>query len=136
MSLFHLGVNIKTELTTGGLAGCGETTCGSGRIEVHRAWTASLPPILNAEGRTDRNALFVRMAITCNGKLLFHYALFWYIVKHLVRPGSVGIVLPYAKQWANCTRLADFIVYAVPVDRLYLSSDTVLKKRTKYLYFW
>ncbi len=59
---------------------------------MRRGWAASLPPILNAEGRPDRDAFFVRLAISWNGNLLFVNALFGRGVKHLIRPGAVRIV--------------------------------------------
>jgi hypothetical protein len=59
---------------------------------MRRSWAASLPPVLDAEGWPDRNAFFVRLAITWNGDLLFVNALFGRGVKHLIRPGTVRFV--------------------------------------------
>jgi len=67
---------------------------------MRRGWAASLPPILDAEGRPDRDAFSVRLAITRNGDLLFVNALFGRGVKHLIRPGTVGFVSSRALEQA------------------------------------
>jgi len=59
---------------------------------MHRGRAARFPPILNAEHWPDRNAFFVRLAITRNGNLLFVNTNFLRCVKHLIRPGAVRIV--------------------------------------------
>jgi len=59
---------------------------------MRRGWAASLPPIFDAEGRPDRDAFFVRLAISMNGDLLFVNALSGRGIKHLIRPGAVRIV--------------------------------------------
>ena len=59
---------------------------------MRRCWAASLPPILDAEGRPDRDAFFVRLAISWNCNLLFVNALSGRGVKHLIRPCAVRIV--------------------------------------------
>ncbi len=59
---------------------------------MRRSWAASLPPILDTEGRPDRDAFFVRLAISWNCNLLFVNALFGRGVKHLIRPGAVRIL--------------------------------------------
>ena len=59
---------------------------------MRRSWAACLPPILDIERWSDRDALFVRLAITWNGDLPFVNALFGRRVKHLIRPGAVRIV--------------------------------------------
>jgi len=59
---------------------------------MRRGWAACFPPILDIERWSDRDALFVRLAITWNGDLPFVNALFGRRVKHLIRPGAVRIV--------------------------------------------
>jgi len=59
---------------------------------MRRGRTACLSPILDAEGRPDRNTFFVRLTISWNGNLLFVNALFGRRVKHLIRPGAVRFV--------------------------------------------
>jgi len=59
---------------------------------MRRSWAACLPPILDIERWSDRDAFFVRLAITWNGDLPFVNALFGRRVKHLIRPCAVRIV--------------------------------------------
>jgi hypothetical protein len=59
---------------------------------MRRVLAACLPPILDTERGPDRNALFVRFAITWNSDLLFVNALFGRRVKYLIRPSSVRTV--------------------------------------------
>ncbi len=62
-----------------------QDTCQCRWVEMRRDWAACLPPILYAERWPDRDAFFVRLAITWNGDLPFVNALFGRRVKHLIR---------------------------------------------------
>jgi len=57
-----------------------------------RGWAACFLPVLDAEGRPDRNTFFVSLAITWNRDLLFVVAFIGRCVKHLIRPGAIRII--------------------------------------------
>ena len=67
---------------------------------MRRGKAARLSPILDAECWPDRDAFFVRLAITWNGDLLFVNALSGRGIKHLIRPGAVRIVSSRALEQA------------------------------------
>jgi len=89
-NIYVLSSWLFNELTTVGFVA--HETCCCRRVETRQGTAASFAPILDAEGQSDRDAFFVRWAITWNGDLLFDNALFGRGVKHLIRPGALRIV--------------------------------------------